>query len=150
MMTRFYRFASAVALASLAVPVAAQPRSAAFETSADPSSSRPFMFTGATFRLSLDGRGQRRPEFAMRVAGGVQGRDFLPRIGEGIAFSAVPGVKPQMKLAGQDAKVLTRRLNMSDGATAALVVGGIVVVGLAVALAAGGTGDAAAAAFEDN
>ena len=64
MMTNFYLFASAMALAGLAVPVAAQPRSAAFETSADPSVSRPFMFTGATVRVP-SGSGSRGPAYGV-------------------------------------------------------------------------------------
>lgn len=148
MMTKFYRFASAFALAGLAVPVSAQPRSAAFETSADPSASNPFMFSGATIRLALDGRGQRRPEFAMRLAGGVQDAGFLPRIGEGIAFSAVPGGSPHLTLAGQDSRVLAKRLKMSDGATAAAVVGGVLLVG-GIILVATQAGKGANAVFDD-
>jgi hypothetical protein len=49
------------------------------------------MFSGATLRLSLDGPGDKRPEFAISLAGGVQGAGFVPKIGDGIAFSAVPG-----------------------------------------------------------
>ena len=150
MMTNFYRFTSALALAALAVPAASQPRSMGFETSGDISSSRPFMFTGATLRLSLDGRGERKPEVALRFAGGTQTAGLAPRIGDGIAFSMVPGAKPRMSIAGQDSVQLTRRLNMSSGAKAGLIIGGIVVVGALVAVAAGGIGDAPAAAFEDN
>ena len=150
MMTNFYLFASALALAGLAVPVAAQPRSAAVETSADPSVSRPFMFTGATVRVPLGAESRHKPELAMRIAGGVSGSGFAPRIGEGFAFSAVPGAKPQITLAGQDTKMLARRMNMSGGAKTTLIIGGVVVIAAVAAVALSDWGDAPAAAFEDN
>lgn len=135
MMTNFCRFTSVLTLASLAMPIAAQPSSAVFPTSADPSMSRPFMFSGATVRLSLDGRGEHRPEFAMRFSGGRTSPGLMPNIGDGVAFSAVPGANPRLTLAGQDTKQIGKRLNLSSGATIAVVAGGVLVVGLAVLMA---------------
>ena len=150
MMNNFNRFASLLALAALASPVAAQPRTAALETSAGPAAEQTFMFTGATVRLSLDRRGDRRPELAMRFAGGIGGAGLMPRIGEGFAFSARPGAKPSLSLAGQDSRVLGKRLHMSDGAKAALVVGGVVLLAAVVAVAASGAGDAPAAFWDED
>lgn len=130
MINTFNRFASALALAGMATSVAAQPHYALKETSADRPTSEAFMFSGATVRLSLDGRGERRPTVALRVASGLHAAGTVPRIGEGIAFSAVPGAKPQLSLAGQDSKALARQLKMSEGGKTALIVGGVAVLAL--------------------
>ncbi|HEX2802777.1 MAG TPA: hypothetical protein VHN55_02150 [Sphingomicrobium sp.] len=121
----------------MAAPAAARPYDAAFQTSADRSMSQPFMFTGATVRLSLDGRKATRPQLAMRFAGGTASAGVAPRIGEGIAFSTVAGAKPRLTIAGQDAKILGKTSNMSDGGKAALIVGGVLLaVGALVVVSA--------------
>jgi hypothetical protein len=149
MMKRFYSFASLLAVGGLAMPATAAPRTAVFETSADRSSAQPFLFTGATLRLSLDGKASRKPELAIRFAGGTASSGMMPRIGEGIAFSAVAGSKPHMTFAGQDTKVMAKRLNMSGGAKTALIIGGVVLVAAVAAVALSDWGDAPAAAFDD-
>ncbi|QNM82298.1 hypothetical protein H8M03_09765 [Sphingomonas sabuli] len=149
MMKTFSYFASLVAAASLAAPAAAQPRMAGFDGTADSSRTQSFLFSGATMHLSLGGKTAARPEFALRVAGATRTAGTAPRIGDGVAFSAVPGATPRMTLAGQDSKALDKRLRMSGGTTA-LVVGGVVVAALLVVAVAGGAGDAAAAAWDED
>ncbi|HEX6603855.1 MAG TPA: hypothetical protein VF027_03105 [Sphingomicrobium sp.] len=150
MMTKIGSIASLLALAIISAPAAASPRDAAFATSGDQPVSRTMMFGGATFRMNLDGKKTSRPEFAMRLTGAVQDRGSAIRFGDGLAFGTAAGGKMRMTLAGQDSRVLGKRLGMSGGATAALIVGGIVLVGGAVLLATQGMGDAASAGFDDD
>jgi hypothetical protein len=143
--------ASLLAYSIAAAPAnAADVRAAAFGTGTGGVVAQPFLFGGATLRLGFDGRTAERPQFAMRLAGAARGPDLHLRIGEGLALSADGKAKPRITLDGQDGRLIGKRLGMSDGATAAVVIGGLVLVGGIVALAAGGIGDSAAAAFEDD
>jgi hypothetical protein len=130
MMTKFASFASLLALAVTSVPAgAADVRGAAFGGGPNRLVSQPFMFGGGTLRLGFGGHKANRPELALRFTGGTQDADMHMRIGEGLAFSAVPGSKPRLTLQGQDSSLIMKRLGMSGGTKAALVVGGIALVG---------------------
>ena len=150
MFNNYVKIASALALVSLAAPVAAHPHDVAFASSAGPQdAARPLMFGGATFRMALDGRGTAKPELALRFSGGTQSTAGLPRLGEGFALTGGKGGKARLSIAGQDSAAIGKRLNMSGGQTA-LVVGGIILVGGIVLVASSGIGDSAAAAFDED
>jgi hypothetical protein len=150
MMTKTAAIASFLALATMSAPVSASPRDAAFATSGDRAETRTMMFGGATLRIGLDGRHGTGPALAMRLTGGVQDRGGAIRLGDGLAFGTSDEGKLRMSISGQDSRLIGRRLGMSGGAKAALIVGGIVLVGGVVLLATQGIGDAAAAGFEDD
>ena len=151
MMTKFGSIASLLALAISSAPAsAADWRSVPFDTGSHAVAARPFMFSGATLRLNLDKRAEHRPELALRVTGATGASALGMRIGDGLAFSLAPGSKPCLTLNGVDGRQLGKRLGMSGGAKAALIVGGVVLIGAAVAVAASGWGDAPAAIFDDD
>ena len=131
-MTNLSRVAGLLALTSIALPAAAQPRHAGFETKADGSAAERFMFAGATVRLPLNGYSHRQPELAMRMAGGSRSPTSPLKIGDGIAFTAVPGATPKLTLGGHETNEIARRLEISSGAKTALIVGGVVVAALVV------------------
>jgi hypothetical protein len=150
MFNKFGKIASALALVSLGTPVAAHQRQDAFASSAGPQdAARPLMFGGATFRLSLDGRGGGKPELALRFTGGTQSRGAGPRLGEGFALTSAPDGKARLRIAGEDSAVIGKRLNIS-GTQTALVAGGVLLIGGLVLLAASaGAGDAANAYWDE-
>ena len=148
-MTKFPAIASLLALTVASAPAdAADVRGAAFGNSREGAASAPFLFTGATLRLGFDGHTSRTPELALRMSDARASAGNAMQIGEGIALSSSIGSKPRLSIAGQDSRVLTRRMEMSGGTTA-LVIGGVVVAALVVAVASANF-DAAAAAFENN
>ena len=144
---RYVSAAAAIAAISTSFSAGANPRDAAFATSADQAERHAALFSGATLRVSLDGRNS-KPELALRLAGSSYQRDGASKIGDGLAIGTATDGGARVTIAGQDSEAIGRRLGMSDGAKVALIGGAVVVVGLIVLVASTGTGDAPAAAFE--
>ena len=129
---------------------AASTRDAAFASSGESVRAQPFLFTGATLRMNLEGRSQSKPEVALRFAGGRRSEASELKIGEGLALAASSKGKAKLSIAGQNSKIIGDRLGMSDAAKIALIGGAVVVVGLIVLVASSGIGDAASAGFEED
>ena len=148
-MTKFGSIASMFALATLSNPANAGIREAAFATTADQGQVRTSVFAGADYRLALDGRGgDRNGRATLKFAGAarVPGSVQL-RLGSGVELGRSRDGQAALSIAGVDSRQLGRRMNLSKGATAGLVVGGLLLVGLAVAVAS--TEVPANAAFDD-
>jgi hypothetical protein len=108
------------------------------------------LFAGADYRLALDGRsGARGGRATLKFAGAarVPASSEL-RLGNGIEVGRGSDGKAAPSIAGVDSRQLGRRMNLSSGATAGLVVGGLILVGLAVAVASSEI--PANAAFDNN
>ena len=133
---------AATVLATLSTSVgaaAAGVRDAAFATSADSQGHQPSLFSGATMRLSLDGRGEAKPQVALRVAGASRSEAGL-NIGEGLALAASGEGKAKLTFAGQDSKIVGQRLGLS-GKSALWIVGGLAVVAIVVVVGLNSGGD---------
>jgi hypothetical protein len=149
MMTKIGSIASLLALAMMSSPAIAGARDAAFASSGDGAPAQMSMFVGGNYRFSLDGRGNGRAGRAtLKVAGAAQvpGSSQL-RLGSGIELGGGADRRMALSIAGVDSRHLGKRMNLSSGATAGLVIGGLVLVGLAVAVAS--TEVPANAAFDD-
>ena len=148
-MTKFGSIASLLALAMMSSPAAAGVRDAAFASSADRLQVQTSMFVGGNYRLGLDGRGSDKAGRAtLKFAGAarVSGSSQL-RLASGFELGRGSDGKAALAIAGVDSRQLGKRMNLSSGATAGLVVGGLVLVGLAIAVAS--TEVPANAAFDD-
>lgn len=124
------------ALSMMASPAMAQDslRMAAYGPDYNGSYQKPTMFTGATLRLRAGGHDAPKPEFALRVTGGVRnGETNDLRLGEGVSLKFSDS-KPKLQIAGQDAKQVGPKLGLNTGGTIAVVVGAaalVLIVGLA-------------------
>jgi len=121
------------ALSMMASPAMAQDslRMAAYGPDHSGSYQKPTMFTGATLRLRAGGHGAPKPEFALRVTGGIRnGETNDLRLGEGVSLKFSDS-KPKLQMAGQDVDKMGPRLGMSKGTTVAVVVGALALVGAA-------------------
>ena len=149
-MTKIGSIASLLALAAMSVPASAGVRDAAFSSSGDQARVRTSLFVGGDYRLPLDGRGSDRTGRAtLKLAGAAQlpGSSRL-QLTDGVALGRGADGKAALAIAGIDSRQLGRRMNLSDGATVGLVIGGLVLVGLAVAVASSGV--PANAAWDDD
>lgn len=125
------------AVASLvAMPANADVREAAYASSSDRTVAQTSMFVGATYRIGL-GRGtdDRRGRASLRLAG----MSYAPasselRLGEGLELSAGKTGKPALYLAGQDVGEFKSKAQMK-GATTAIIVGGVILLGVVAAVA---------------
>ena len=148
-MTKIGSIASLLALAMMSSPATAGVRDAAFATSGDQTSAQTSMFAGGSYRIGIDGRGSDRAgQATLKFAGAarVPGSSQL-RLGSGIEIGRASDGKAALSIASVDSRQLGRRVNLSSGATAGLVIGGLLLVGLAVAVAS--TEIPANAAFDD-
>ena len=131
------QLATLLAMLSMATPASASIREAAFASSVDRPQAQTSMFAGATLRVGLDGRAaDKNPRAALKLSGMTHtpGRSDL-RLAEGLEISGGRTGKPALYFAGQDAGELQQRAKLSSGAKTALIIGGIVVVGVVVAFA---------------
>lgn len=121
-----------------ASPVGASVRDAAFSSSADRAPAQTSIFAGATYRLGLDGRaGKTRGRAGLNLSGMVMSPDASDiRIGQGLEVADGKTGRPALFVAGREAGKLGDRARVGTGGTVALVVVGVVIVaGVAVALA---------------
>lgn len=96
---------------------------------------RHFLFTGATVRVPLQRSGKDRAELAFRFAGASRTGTNTPLIGDGFAVSLTPGRSARLTIAGQDSRIVGKKLGLGTGAALGIA-GGVVLIGLAVAVAA--------------
>ena len=127
--------ASILAIAGLAgAPVAASVRDAAFSSSADRAETRTSVFAGATYRVGLNGK-SRKPvgRASLKIAGmtKVAGSPYA-QFANGFEITGGKTGQPALHLGATDIGDIERRANLSTGASVAIGVGVLLVVGLLV------------------
>lgn len=132
------KFIATLAMATMiATPAFANGRDAALASSSDRPAAHSAVFAGATYRISLDRRfDQRRGRASLKLAG----VSYLPgsseiRFSDGLELTGGKTGKPAFHLAGQDIGQLNKTTELSGTGTA-LIVGGVIVLGVIVALVA--------------
>ena len=121
----------------LASPAWGSVREAAFASSADRHVAQTSMFAGATYRVALDLRtSEPRDRASLKLAGmsQVPGSSEI-RFGQGLELTGGQTGKPALHLAGQDIGQLNTKAQLSGTGTA-LIIGGVIVLGVVVALVA--------------
>lgn len=125
-----------LAMTSLsASPAWGSVREAAFASSTDRPATQTSIFAGATYRVGLDRRtSQQRGRASLKLAGTnhVPGSSEI-RFGDGLELTGGQTGKPALHLAGQDIGQLNRKANLSGTGTA-LIIGGVIVLGVVAAL----------------
>lgn len=138
MSKRASAFVAATAALSIAVPAAANPPDSAFATSADRSFAQPAVFTGATYRMRLDGRtGRPKGEFKVKLAPSIY--DSSPaqhRFGSGLEIGRGEGGKMAISIAGQNAEIMDKRQNLNTGETVLILLAVVALIGTVVVLSA--------------
>lgn len=118
----------------MASPAAAGVRAAAYASSADSHSAQTSMFAGATYRVGFDHRDSRpRGRAAINIAGMSRTPTAGFKIGQGLELSGGRTGKPALFLAGQDVGEFKGKAQLS-GTTTALIVGGVILVGVVAAV----------------
>ena len=138
-MTKIEKIATALALLAMAQPATAGVREAAFASAGDHAGVRTGVFAGATYRMALDGRSDRRNgQTTLQVAGfaAAPGRTGM-QLGSGIELGRGANGTARLSIAGVPAGQIGKRLNMSGGAKTALIVGGVVLLAAGAAVVIG-------------
>ena len=132
-----------MATAFAAAMVVASPSAAQMANFEHPGTFRPGATVGAYFRLPLEREGGRpaRAQIGLRVAAVRDQRDWAAapvQQADAIDLRLIGNSRPTLLIAGRPAAQLPReRLNLSTGATVAIVAGGAVLLLLVAAAAAG-------------
>ena len=98
-------------------------------------------------RVPLQRSGKDRAELAFRFAGASRTGTNTPLIGDGFAVSLTPGRSARLTIAGQDSRIVGKKLGLGTGAALGIA-GGVVLIGLAVAVA--GSSNASDNTFSSN
>ena len=121
----------------VSAPSMASVRTAAYSQSSDIQVAQASMFAGLTYRIGVDRKtGTAKGRASLKIAG----MTATPATGalkfsEGIAFTGGKTGKPALHLAGQDLGQLNTKAQL-NGTNTALVVGGVILLAVAVALVA--------------
>lgn len=124
-----------VALGGLvSAPSMASIRSAAYSQTSDINVAQPSMFAGATYRVGLDRKsGTTKGRASLKVAGMTATRETGGmRFAEGVELTGGKTGKPALHLAGHDIGDFERRSHLSTGATIAIGIGVVLLVGAVV------------------
>ena len=121
----------------LASPAVGSVKDAAFASSSDRHGAQTSMFAGATYSVALDRRThEKRERASLKFAGmsHVPGSSEI-RFGDGLELTSGRTGRPALHIAGQDVGQLNAKAQLSGTGTA-LIIGGVIVVGVVVALVA--------------
>lgn len=129
------RLIAMLSMSSLvASPAMASVRAAAYASTADRHSAQTSLFAGATYRIGFDRRDSRqRGRAAINIAGMSRTPTAEFRVGQGLELTGGKGGKPTLSLAGQDLGQFKQRAQLK-GTTTALIIGGVVLVGVVAAV----------------
>jgi hypothetical protein len=118
----------------VSAPAMASVRTAAYSQSSDMNVAQPSMFAGATYRVGFDRKsGTTTGRASVKIAGMTATRETGGmKFAEGIALTGGKTGKPALHLAGLDIDDLERRSNLSTGATIAIGVGVVLLVGAVI------------------
>lgn len=129
-------FTSLLAVISLiGAPATAGVREAALTTSSDRQITRTSLFVGATYRVGLDRRtGGQGGRASLRFAGMSRSSGSEIRFSQGLELKAGASSRPAVYLAGHDIGQLRTKSHL-NGTTTAVIVGGVLLLGVIAAVA---------------
>lgn len=118
-------------------PATASVRDAAFSSSSDRLNVQASVFAGASYRVGLDRRtGGPRGQASLKLSGMTKASDTsVVRFGQGLEIIRGEAGAPGLYLAGQDVGELKSKAQLKGTGTA-LIIGGVVLLAVAVALVA--------------
>lgn len=119
----------------ITAPAVASVRDAAFASGSDRAEARTSMFVGATYRVGFNNRSGKP---VGRASVKLTGMAFTPgsaqvRLGQGLEVTASNGLKPRLRIAGQNITQLEHRANLGTGGAIAIGVGVLLVAGVVFA-----------------
>lgn len=130
------KLVSLLALTSIAAaPVSASVRDAAFAASTDRAAVRSSLFVGATYRVGLDRRtSEPKGRASLKIAGMSKAPEASElKFSQGLELTGGKTGKPTVYVAGRDLGQLKTRAGL-NGTTTAIIVGGVLVLGIVAAL----------------